>query len=142
MGLEKVGPGIVAQDQQMEAQPNICSAIGKAQIKPLVLRKCHFPEVDFEKTMDALTKALMEVEESGRERLPVQCRMARLPILEDFVLDLSPALRVCKTALAIEETLESMEKRISVMEEAVSAFLPASSRLLSPAAPAQDQPLS
>ena len=92
--------------------------------------------------MDALTKALMELEESGRERPTIQCGMARLPILEDFLIDLCPLLRVCRPALAIEERLESMEKRISVMEEAVSACLPTCSCPPSPAAPAQDHPLS
>ena len=92
--------------------------------------------------MDALTKALMEVEQTGREHLTIQCDMAGLPILEDFVIDLGPALRVCRPALAIQERLESMEKRISVMKEAVSAPLPTSSSPPSPAAPAQDHRLS
>ena len=69
----------------------------------------------------------MELEESGRVRLTIQCGMARLPILEQFVIDLGPALRVCRPALAIQERLEAMEKRISVMEEAVRAPLPTSS---------------
>ena len=97
--------------------------------------------MDFKETMDALTKALMELKETGRERLTIQCDMARLPILEDFVIEFGPALRVCRPALAIGERLESMEKRISVMEEAVSAFLQTSSSPPSPAAPAQDHPL-
>ena len=92
--------------------------------------------------MDALPKALMELEESRRERLTIQCGMARLPILDDFVIGLGPALLVCRPALAIKECLESMEKRISVIEENVSAPLPASSSPLSRAAPAQDHPLS
>ena len=99
-------------------------------------------EMDFEETMDALTKALMELEESGTERLTIQCAMARLPILDDFVICLGPALRVSRPALAIKERLESREKRVSVMEEAISASLPTSSSPPSPAAPAQDHPLS
>ena len=91
--------------------------------------------------MDALSKALMELEDTRRERLTIQCGMARLPILEDFVIDLGPAVRVCTPALAIEDRLESMEKRISVMEEAVSAPLPTSPSPPSPAAPAQHHPL-
>ena len=97
--------------------------------------------MDLEEAMDALTKALIELQESRRERLTIKCGMARLPILEDFLIDLGPALRVCGPALAIGERLESMEKRILVVEEAVSALLPTSSRSLSPAAPAQDHPL-
>ena len=77
-----------------------------------------------------------------RERLTIQCDMARLPILEDFVIDLGPALRVCRPALAIHEHLKSMEKRISVMQDAVSAPLPTSSSPPSPTASAQDHPLS
>ena len=65
---------------------------------------------------------------------------ARLPILEDFVIDIGPALRVWRPALAIKELLESMEKRISMMEEAVSAPLPTSSSSPSPAAPARATP--
>ena len=84
----------------------------------------------------------MEMEESGRERLTIQCGMARLPILEEFVSDLGPALRVCRPALAIEERLKCMKKRFSVIEEAVSAHLPTSLSPPSPAAPAQDHPLS
>ena len=33
------------------------------------------------------------------------------PILEAFVIDLGPALRVCRPAGGIEECLDSMEKR-------------------------------
>ena len=92
--------------------------------------------------MHAVTKALMELAESERERLTIQCGMARVPIMEDFVIHLGPALRVCRPALAIEERLESMEKRVSVMKEAVSAPLPTSLCPPTTAAPAQDQPLS
>ena len=96
--------------------------------------------MDFQETMDALTKALMELEETGRERLTIQCGMVRLSILKDFVIALGPALCPCRPALAIEKRLESMEKRISVTEEAVSAPLPTSSSPPSPAASAQDNP--
>ena len=98
--------------------------------------------MDFKENMDALTQALMDLEESGRERFTIQCGMACLPILEDFVMDLGPALLVCRPALAMEERLESMARRISVMEKAVSAPLPTSSSPPSPAAPAEDHPLS
>ena len=144
MGLEKVDPGMVAPEQQMEASTSPTSRAPSVRRKssPLSSESVDPSEMDFKETMDALTKALMELEESGRERLTIQCGMARLPILEDFVIDLGPALRVCRPALAIEERLESMEKRISVMEEAVSAPLPTSSSPPNPAAPAQDHPLS
>ena len=82
--------------------------------------------------MDDPTKAVMEVEETGRERLTIRYGMARLPILEEFVIDLGPAFRVCRPAQAIKECLESMHKRISVMQEAVSAPLPTSSSPPSP----------
>ena len=144
MGLEKVDPGMVAPEQQIEASTSPTSRVPSVRRKssPLSSESVNPSEMDFKETMDALTKALMELEESGRERLTIQCGMARLPILEDFVIDLGPALRVCRPALAIEERLESMEKRISVMEEAVSAPLPTSSSPPNPAAPAQDHPLS
>ena len=144
MGLEKVDPGMVAPEQQIEASTSPTSRAPSVERKssPLSSESVNPSEMDFKETMDALTKALMELEESGRERLTIQCGMARLPILEDFVIDLGPDLRVCRPALAIEERLESMEKRISVMEEAVSAPLPTSLRPPSPAAPAQDHPLS
>ena len=92
--------------------------------------------------MEALTKSLIELEESRREHLTIECRKARLPILQDVIIDLKRALRVCRPALAIEERWESMEKRIAVMEKAVSAPLPTSSSSSSPAAPAQDHALS
>ena len=144
MGSEKVDPGMVAPEQQIEASTSPTSRAPSVRHKssPLPSESVNPSEIDFKETMDALTKALMELEESGRERLTIQCGMARLPILEDFVIDLGPALRVCRPALAIEERLESMEKRISVMEEAVSAPLPTSSSPPNPAAPAQDHPLS
>ena len=144
MGLEKVDPGMVAPEQQIEASTSPTSRAPSVRRKssPLSSEGVNPSEMDFKETMDALTKALMELEESGRERLTIQCGMARLPILEDFVIDLGPALRVCRPALAIEQRLESMEKRISVMEEAISAPLPTSLRPPSPAAPAQDHPLS
>ena len=135
---------MVAPDQQIEASTSPTSRAPSVRRKSsrLSSESVNLSEMDFKETMDALTKALMELEESGRERLTIQCGMARLPILEDFVIDLGPALRVCRPALAIEERLESMEKRISVMEEAVSAPLPTSSSPPNPAAPAQDHPLS
>ena len=142
LGEGRPGDGSPRTANQSIDQPHIPGAIGKAQIKPLILRKCQSLGDGLQKTMDALTKALMELEESGRECLTIQCGMARLPILEDFVIDLGPALRVCRPALAIEKRLDSMEKTISVMEEAVSTPLPTSSRPRSPAAPAQDHPLS
>ena len=144
MGLEKVDPGMVAPEQQIEASTSPTSRAPSVQRKssPLSSESVNPSEMDFRETRDALTKALMELEESGRERLTIQCGMARLPILEDFVIDLGPALRACRPALAIEERLESMEKRIPVMGEAVSAPLPTSSSPPSPAAPAQDHPLS
>ena len=144
MGLEKVDPGMVAPEQQIEASTSPTSRAPSVRRKssPLSSESVNPSEMDFKETMDALTKALMELEESGRERLTIQCGMARLPILEDFVIDLGPALRVCRPALAIEERLESMEKRMSVMEEAVSAPLSTSSSPPNPAAPAQDHPLS
>ena len=144
MGLERVDPGTVAPDQQIKASTSPTSREPSVRRKssPLSSESVNPSEMDFKETMDALTKALMELEETRRERLTIQCDMARLPILDDFVIDFGPALRVCRTALAIEERLESMEKRISVMEDAVSARLPTCSSPPSPAAPAQDQPLS
>ena len=84
---------------------------------PLVRRKSspfssesfHPSEMDFEEIMDALTKALMELEESGTERLTTQCEMARLPIWKDFVIGLGSALLVCRPPPAIRERLESTE---------------------------------
>ena len=130
--------------------PHIEASSCRTSTAPLVRRKSspfasesvNLSDVDFEKTTDALPKALMELEESGRERLTLECDMARLPIWDDFVIRLGPALRICRPALAIGEHLESMEKRISVIEEAVSAPLPTSLSAPSPAAPAQDNPLS
>ena len=144
MVLERVDPGTVGPDQQIEASTSPTSRAPSVRRKssPLSSESVNPSEMDFKETMDAITKALMELEESGRERLTIQCGMACLPILEDFVIDFGPALRVCRPALAIEERLESMEKRISVMEEAVSAPLPTSSSPPSPAAPDQDNPLS
>ena len=144
MGLERVDQGTVAPDQQVEATTSPPSRLPSVRRKssPLALENVNPSEMDFKETMDALTKALMELEDSGRERLTIQCGMACLPILEDSVIDLGPALRVCRPALAIKERLESMEKRISVMEEAVGEPLPTSSHPASPAAPAQDHPLS
>ena len=144
MGLERVDPGTVAPDQQIEASTSPTSRAPSVRRKssPLSSKSVSPSEMDFKETMDALTKALMELEETGRKRVAIQCDMARLPIFEDFVINLGPALRVCRPALAIEERLESLEKRISVMEEAVSAPLPTSSSPTSPAAPAQDHPLS
>ena len=144
MGLERVDPGTVAPDKRIEASTSPTSRAPSVRRKssPLSSESVNPSEMDFKETMDALTKALMELEETERERLTMQCDMARLPILEDFVVDLGPSLRVCRPALTIEERLESMEKRISVMEEAVSASLPTSSSPPSPAAPAQDDLLS
>ena len=144
MGLERVDAGMVAPDQQIEALTSPTSRAPSVRRKssPVSSESVHPSEMDFRETMDVLTKALMELEESRRERLTIQCGMARLPILEDYFIDLGPALLVCRPALAIEERLESMEKRISVMEEAVSAPLPTSSSPPSPAAPALDHPLS
>ena len=144
MGLEKVDPGMVAPEQQNEASTCATSRAPSVRRKssPLSSESVNPSKIDFTETMDALTKAFMELEESDRERLTIQCGMARLLILEDIIIDLGPALRVCRPALAIEEHLECMEKRISVMEEDVSAPLPTSSSPPSPAAPAQDHPLS
>ena len=144
MGLEKVDPGTVAPDQQIEASTSTTSGAPfvRGKSSPLSSESVNPSEMDFKDTMDALTEALMELEESGRERLTIQCGMARLPILEDFIIDLGPALGVCRPALAIEERLESMEKRISMMEEDGSAPLLTSSSPPSPAAPAQDHPQS
>ena len=129
MGLERVDSGMVAPDQQIEAatSPTSRAPLVRRKSSPLSSESVIPSETDFKETMDALTKALMEFEETGRERLTIQCNMACLPILGDFIIDLGPALRVCRPALAIEERLESMEKRIPVMEEAVSAPLPTSS---------------
>ena len=45
MGSENVHQGTVAPEQQNQGpiQPHIRRAIGKAQIKPLILRKCQSP---------------------------------------------------------------------------------------------------
>ena len=144
MGLERVDPGTVAPDEQIEASTSPTSRAPSVSRKlgPFSPGSVNPSELDFKETMDALTKALMELEESGRERLTIQCGMARLPILEDFVIDLGPGLQGCRPALTTEERLESMEKRISVMEEAVSAPQPTFSSPPSPATPAQDHPLS
>ena len=142
--MQRVDPGTVAPDQQIEASTSPGSRAPSVRRKssPSSSESVNPSEMDFKETMDALTKALMELEESRRERLTIQCGMVRLPILEDFIIDLGPALRVCRPALAIEERLESTEKRISVMEEAVSAPLLTSLRPPRPAAPAQDHLLS
>ena len=137
MGLERADPGTVAPEQQIESTTSPTSRAPSVRRKssPLTSETVDPSKMDFKETIDSLTKALMELEESGRERLTIQCDMARLSILEDFVIDLGPTLRVCGPALAIEERLESMEKRISVMDEALSAPLPTSSGPPSPAAP-------
>ena len=129
MGLKRVGPGMVAPEQQIEATSSPTSQAPSLRRKssPVSSESVHSSKMDFKETMHPLTKALMELEESRRERLTIQCGMVRLPILEDFVIDLGPALRVCRPALAIEERLESTEKRIPVVEEAVRAPLPTSS---------------
>ena len=144
MGLEKVIPGTVAPEQQMEiwTSPTSQAPWVRPKSRPSSLESVNPSEMDWQETMDALTEALIELQESGRESQTIRCGMASLPILEDFVIDLGPALRVCRPALAIDERLESMDRRISVMEEAVSAPLPTSSRPPSPAAPAQGHPLS
>ena len=144
MGLERVDLGTVAPQQQIEASTSPISRAPsvRRKLSPLSLESVNPSEMDFKETMDALTKALMELEEFGRERFTIQCGMARLAILEDLVIDLGPALRVCRPALAIGERLEFMKKRISVTKEAVSTPLTTSSRPASPAAPAQDHPLS
>ena len=110
MGLERVDPGTVAPDQQIEVLTSPRSRTPSVRCKPCPLSSegVNASEMDFKETMDALTKAHIELEESGRERLTIQCDMARLTILEDFVIDLGPALRVCRPALAIEERLQSM----------------------------------
>ena len=135
---------MVAPSQQIEASTSPTSRAPSVRRKssPLSSESVNPSEMDLKETMDALTKALMELEQSERERLTIQCGMARLPILEDFVIDLGPALRVCRPALGMEKRFESKEKRISVMEEAVSSPLPTSLSPPSPAAPAQDHPLS
>ena len=144
MGLEKVNPGTVAPEQQIKASttPTSGASSVRRETSPLSPESDKLSEMEFKETMDALTKALVELEESWREHLTIQCGMARLTSLQDFVIDLGPALRVCRRALAAEQRLESMAKRISVMEQAVSAPLPTFSRPLSPADPAQDHPLS
>ena len=107
IGFGKVDLGMVAPEQQIEASTSPTSRAPSVRRKssPLSSESVNFSEMDFKETMDALNKALMELEESRRERLTNQCGMARLPILEDFVIDLGPALRVCRPALAIEERL-------------------------------------
>ena len=144
MGLEKVDSGMVAPDPQIEAFTSPTSRAPSVRHKssPLSSESVNPSEMDFKETMDALTIALMELEESGREHLTVQCGMARLPILEDFLIDLGSALRVIRPALVMEKRLKSMEKRILVMEEAVSALLPTSWSPPILAAAAQDHPLS
>ena len=144
MGLESDDPGTVAPDQQIEASAGPTSRVPSVRRKSSSLssESVNPSEMDFKETIDTLTKALMGLDDSRRERLTIQCGMARLPILEDFIIDLGPALGVCRPALVIEECLESMDKKISVMGEAVSAPLPTSLRPLRPAAPAQDHPLS
>ena len=116
MGVESVDQGTVAPDQQIQAStsPTSRAPLIRRKSSPLSSEGVNPSEMDFTETMDALTKALITSEESGRKRLTIQCGMARLPVLEDFVIDLGPALRVCRPALATEERLESMEKRISV----------------------------
>ena len=143
-GLQRVHLGTVAPDQQMEASTSFTSPAPSVKRKssPLSSEGVNPSGMDFTETMDDLTKVLMASEESNKERLSIQCGMARLPIVENFVIDLGPALRVCRAALGIEERLESMENRTSVLEEAVSAPLPTSWSPPSPAARAQDHPLS
>ena len=105
--MERVDPETVAPEQQVEAStsPTSRAPSVRRNLSPLSSESVNFSGMDSKKTMDALIKALMEVEDSGRERLTIQCGMARLPILEDFMIDLGYALRVCRPALAIEERL-------------------------------------
>ena len=111
MGLERVNPETVAPDQQIEAttSPTCRAPLVRRQKSPLSSEIVNPSEMDFKEPMDALTTAVMELKESRTEGLTIQCSMARLPILEDFVIDFGPALRVRRPALAIEERLESME---------------------------------
>ena len=143
-GFGEGRPGDGSPEQQIEASTSPTSRVPSVRRKSSALssESVNPSEMDFQGTMDSLTKALMELGESGRESFTIQCGTARLPILEKVVIDLGPALRVCRPALAIEERLEFMQKRISAMEEAVSAPLPTSSCPPNPAAPAQDHCLS
>ena len=80
--------------------------------------------MDFKETMDTRIKALIDLEEFGRERFTIQCSMPCLPVLEDVVIDLGAAPSACRPALVMEECFQSMEKIISGMEEALSTPLP------------------
>ena len=75
MGLERVDPGTVAPEQQIEASTSPTSREPSVRSKssPLSSESVNPSEMDFKETMDALTKALMEFEETGRERLTIQC---------------------------------------------------------------------
>ena len=73
MGLEKVDPGMLAPEQQIEASTSPTSRAPSVRRKssPLSTESVNPSEMDFKETMDALTKALMEFEESGRELLTI-----------------------------------------------------------------------
>ena len=70
MGLERVDPGTVVPEQQMEAttSPTSRAPSVRRKSRPLSSESVNLSEMDFKETMDALTKALVELEESGRER--------------------------------------------------------------------------
>ena len=120
MGMERVDPRTVAAQQQIQAWTYPTSRVPSVRRKssPLSLESVNYSEMDFGETMDALTKALIESEESGRGHLTIQCGMGLLSMLENFVIALGLALKSCRPALTIDDRLESMENKIPVMEEA------------------------
>ena len=70
MGLERVDAGMVAPDQQMEARTSPTSQAPSVRRKssPLSSESVNPSEIHFKDTVDALTKALIELEESAGVR--------------------------------------------------------------------------
>ena len=64
MGLERVDPGTVAPEQQIEAPSSPTSRAPSVRHKssPLSSESVNPSEMDFKETMRALNKALMELE--------------------------------------------------------------------------------
>ena len=78
MGLETVDPATVGLVQQIEALTSPTPRAPSVRRKSSLLswENVNHSEMDFTETMDALSKALMESAESGRERLTIRRGMA------------------------------------------------------------------
>ena len=107
MILDNVDQGIVALHQKIEPPPSPTSSVPWVRRKSSTLSSgsVNPSEMDFQETINPLTKALMALQESVGERLTIQRGTARLPVSEDFAVGSCPVLRVCRPALAIKGSL-------------------------------------